>query len=57
MAHLPPYPDSDDADGVGMDKRSTAGSRRRGYLLWIIGAGLLLLVVVLHLSGVRPGGH
>lgn len=57
MADLPPYPDTDDT-GVERDCGSTTSRPWRVYVLWSIGIALVLLVVVLHLTGVvGPGSH
>lgn len=60
MADLPEYPDNEGVDS-GMQRAHepprTARSRRV-YLLWALGIGLLLLMLVLHLSGVvGPGSN
>jgi hypothetical protein len=58
MAHPPPYPDSGDDVDEGPDRRRTTNTSRWVYVYWIVGIGLVLLVVVLHLTGViGPGGH
>jgi hypothetical protein len=57
MAHPPSYPDTDDT-GLGSDRRSTAGKPWLVYAFWIIGIGLVLLMVVGHLTGhLGPGSH
>jgi hypothetical protein len=58
MAHPPPYPDGDDT-GMESDRESTVGAPRWVSVVGIIIAiGLVLLVVLLHLTGViGPGAH
>ena len=58
MAHPPPYPERDDSE-MAPNRESTGDARR-----WISAAGiivaliLILIVVILHLSGViGPGSH
>jgi len=55
MAHPPPYPDTNDT-GVGPDRGSTPSTPWWVYAFWIIGIGLVLLMVVLHLTGVLGSG-
>lgn len=57
MAHPPPYPDRGDDTGERPDRGPTAGRPRWVSVLGIIIAiGLLVLIVVLHLTGiVGPG--
>jgi hypothetical protein len=56
MAELPEYPDGAGRPGEGRGPRQ-AGSRRV-YLLWIAGIALVVLMLVLHVTGVLgPGGH
>jgi len=57
MANPPPYPDTDDTG-----QRSSSGSATskpwRMYAIWIIVIGLVLLMVVGHLTGLLgPGAH
>jgi hypothetical protein len=54
MAGLPQHPDGDDA--VDDEQRPTGS--HRGYLWWALGLGLLVIMVVLHLTGVLgPGSN
>jgi hypothetical protein len=59
MAHPPPYPDTGDDTGVASDRGSSTGTPRWVSVLGIIIAiGLVLLIVVLHLTGtIGPGTH
>jgi hypothetical protein len=59
MADPPPYPDSGDDAGVGPDRGPPAGMPRWVVVVGIVIAiGLVLVVVVLHLSGiVGPGAR
>ena len=59
MAAPPPYPDSDDDTGAGPDRGpATGGPRWMSVLKVIIAIALLVIVLVLHLSGViGPGSH
>jgi hypothetical protein len=58
MADPPPYPDSDDT-GMRPDRESATSPRRWVPVLGILSAiVLVLLLVVLHLTGViGPGAH
>jgi hypothetical protein len=59
MAHPPPYPDSGDAADVNPYRRHAGGTPRWVSAVGIgVVVGLLLLVVVLHLTGtIGPGAH
>jgi 4-hydroxybenzoate polyprenyltransferase len=59
MADLPRYPDTEDDTSIGLDRGSTTGTLRWVYVVWICaGIALVLLLVVLHLTGVvGPHGH
>jgi hypothetical protein len=59
MADPPYYPDTDDDTVVGPDRGSAPDTPRWVPVLGIVFAiGLVLLLVVLHLTGILgPGGH
>ncbi len=58
MANPPPYPDTGDDTSAEPDGGPAAGKSRRAYVYWIIGIGLVLLVLVLHLTGaLGPGSN
>jgi hypothetical protein len=56
MAELPHHPDSDEDSGLEPDRGSSARTRRRTYLFVVFGVALVLLMVVLHLTGVVGPG-
>jgi hypothetical protein len=56
MAHLPSHPDASDDTGVAPDRGSTTSTSWRLYVLLGI-IGLILLLVVLHLTGGGLRGH
>lgn len=60
MPTVPRYP-RDHPSGTstpGGEPEPTPGARRSLYLWWTVGIVLLVLVVVLHVTGVLgPGGH
>lgn len=56
MAELPEYPDGVARPGEGREPRPARS--RRAYLLWIAGFVLVVLMLVLHVTGVLgPGSH
>jgi hypothetical protein len=56
MAELPEYPDGVGQPGDGREPRPARA--RRGYLIWIAGIALVVLMLVLHVTGVLgPGSH
>jgi hypothetical protein len=58
MADLPTHPDTDDPSGQEPDRAGTAGGPRRGAMAGIALATVLVVLVVLHLTGVvGPGSH
>jgi hypothetical protein len=59
MTDLPQYPDDGADHGLGKrDQPRRSPGSRRVYLLWAVGIGLLLLMLVLHLAGaVGPGSN
>jgi hypothetical protein len=59
MAHPPPYPKRGDDTGEGSDYVPAAGTPRWITVLGIVIAiGVVVLIVVLHLSGsMGPGAH
>ena len=52
MATPPPYPDT----GPEPDRGSTTDTPWRMYLIWIVVIALLLLMVILHLTGIVGAG-
>jgi hypothetical protein len=59
LAHLPPYPDRGDETDARPDRGPATGAPRWVSKVGIVVAvGLILLVVVLHLTGtIGPGAH
>jgi hypothetical protein len=59
MAHPPPYPDAGDDSGVGPGLPPADGAPRWVSVVGIIiVVGLVLLMIVLHLTGaIGPGAH
>ncbi len=59
MADLPPYPDTGNDTGVESGRGATTGTPRWVSVVGLILAiGLVLLVVILHLTGsIGPGAH
>jgi hypothetical protein len=59
LAGPPSYPDTGDDDGVGSDRGAPTSTPRWVPVLGIVIAiGLVLLLVVLHLTGILgPGAH
>ena len=59
VAGMPPYSDTDDQRGAGPTRGATAGTPPWVYVLGIVLAiALVVLVIVLHLSGILgPGLH
>jgi hypothetical protein len=59
MADPPRYPDTGEDTGVGSDHGAPTGKPRWVSVLGIsIAIGLVLLLVVLHLTGILgPGAH
>jgi hypothetical protein len=59
LAHPPHYPDTGDDSGMDSDRIPATGAPRWISVVGIIVAiGLVLLLVVLHLTGViGPGAH
>ena len=56
MANIPCYPNSSDHPGLEPDRVATTGSPWRMYLIWIVVIALLLLIVILHLTGIVGAG-
>lgn len=57
MADLPPYPDADHDTDFEPDHESSRKPRWI-YALGLAAIGVVILMVVLHLTGtVGPGGH
>ncbi|MEO8750918.1 MAG: hypothetical protein ABI384_11010 [Allobranchiibius sp.] len=53
MAELPHHPVGD-----GTGEHAQPRTSRRTYLWWAAGAGLVVLMLVLHLAGIfGPGSH
>lgn len=59
VADPPPYPDPSGDTGAGPGRGSSDGTPRWVFVVGIvIAVGLLLLIVVLHLTGtISPGVH
>ena len=57
MSSPPHYPDTDEGTGAGPEPGSTTGTSRWVYVFWLIGIGLIVLFVVLHLTGTMGPGH
>lgn len=58
MTELPRHPDSDDGAPLDVDREPTASAPRGPYVFAAIVVIAVLVVVVLHLTGVvGPGAH
>jgi hypothetical protein len=58
MATPPRYPSTEDDAGTGPDPGSTTRTSLWVYAFWVIGIGLIVLFIVLHLTGaIGPGHH
>jgi hypothetical protein len=57
MADPPPYSNSGDDTGVGVDRESTTGMPRWVKVSAIVALILVVLVVVMLLLGGGPGDH
>jgi hypothetical protein len=57
VAGLPSHPDTDQPDSADAEPPLDAGSRRLRTLGVVAAVALVVLVVVLHLTGVVGGGH
>ena len=55
MSDLPPYPDTGDDTGMGLDGGSTTGTPRWVKVFGIIALVVVLLVAIMLLTG--GGGH
>jgi hypothetical protein len=56
MANTPRYPDSSNHPGLEPERAATTATPWRIYLIWIVVFALLLLMVILHLTGIVGAG-
>jgi hypothetical protein len=56
MASPHRYPNRGDHPGLGPDREAPTATPWRTYLIWIVVIALLLVMVILHLTGIIGAG-